>query len=310
MKAFFLGQIEIHIGTFCKLQKFNMEIFLLKTYSTFIWFISSARESLSRHWQNGGSCLFHISVSCPSPFHLDLPTCSKVVFSQKKIEENLFSPEIKIVKGVFFSRICCKVFLYSPQKIWNCAKMLSFEEDFQDVYILAPLTQKSQSGAEFFSYFISIQFEAGLYLLAVATVTHIFLFNLFPFRIYKRFFPYGHNAKTDQRKQYCALAGLMFLLWKFLCFVIYHVTRFDEIFSYIKWWHADMFHCFCYLNCDIILVDLAGEICIKWNRTWIINSACFLLRYSSTDISVVSVWELLVLVLLFKWVENVGEADK
>ena len=68
--------------------------------------------------------------------------------------------------------------------------MLSFEEDFQDVYILAPLTQKSQSGAEFFSYFISIQFEAGLYLLAVATVTHIFLFNLFPFRIYKRFFPY------------------------------------------------------------------------------------------------------------------------
>ena len=63
--------------------------------------------------------------------------------------------------------------------------MLSFEEDFQDVYILAPLTQKSQSGAEFFSYFISIQFEAGLYLLAVATVTHIFLFNLFPFRILK-----------------------------------------------------------------------------------------------------------------------------
>ena len=138
-----------------------------------------------------------------------------------------------------------------------------------------PLNQKSQSGAEFFSYLISIQFEAGLYLLAVATVTHIFLFNLFPFRIYKRFFPYGHNAKTDQRKQYCALAGLMFLLWKFLCFIIYHVTRFDEIFSYIKWWHADMFHCFCYLNCDIILVDLAGEICIKWNRTWIINSASF-----------------------------------
>jgi len=43
--------------------------------------------------------------------------------------------------------------------------MLSFEEDFQDVCILPPpLTQKSQSGAEFFSHFFSILFKAGLYL--------------------------------------------------------------------------------------------------------------------------------------------------
>ena len=42
--------------------------------------------------------------------------------------------------------------------------MLSFEEDFQDVCMLPTLTQKSQSGAEFLSHFLSI---VSIYLLCL-----------------------------------------------------------------------------------------------------------------------------------------------
>jgi len=61
-------------------------------------------------------------------------------FSHRTIfDENLFSPIVEIVKGAFFSCICCRIFLSSSQK---SAKMLSFEEDFQDVYMLPRSARK------------------------------------------------------------------------------------------------------------------------------------------------------------------------
>jgi len=149
---------------------------------------------------------------------------------------NKFSPIIKIVKGTFFSRI---YFSFREkrqkkekrEKKKKSAKMLSFEEDFQNVYIKLnppppPLTQKSQSGAEFFSHFFSILLKTGLYPFAVELQHTKILFYISDqyFLAFWVLSKNGHNAKTDQRKQYIEEDKCSFGKMEISLF-IYHPSR-------------------------------------------------------------------------------------
>ena len=149
---------------------------------------------------------------------------------------NKFSPIIKIVKGTFFSRIYVsfrekRQKKEKREKKEKSAKILSFEEDFQNVYIKLnspppPLTQKSQSGAEFFSHFFSILLKAGLYPFAVKLQHTKILFYIsdqyfLAFWVLSTKWP---MLKPIKESNILRRTNVPLERWKFLClFIIHHV---------------------------------------------------------------------------------------
>lgn len=121
------------------------------------------------------SCLFHISCQLLAPPHLEIVTGGKIrrpTYMQQRIflTENfwwklVFTHNRDCERGIF-SRICCRIFLSSSQK---SAKMLSFEEDFQDVCMLPRSARKV---SQVLNSFLISSSQFCFYLFAVATITH------------------------------------------------------------------------------------------------------------------------------------------
>lgn len=128
-----------------------------------------------------------ISPVCSCPFHLEivtvgkicLPTCIKAFFSQKKLTK-LFSPIIEIVKGALFSRICCRIFLFSSPKKERVPKCCPLRKTSR-MFVCSPRSPRKVSQV-LNSFLISCQLFLSICCAYNNTQGYFSLF-LFPFWI-------------------------------------------------------------------------------------------------------------------------------